>query len=1165
MVTFINQTPVGTSKIKNRYQWTFYNLNQSVIKKDTFQNPSVVYPGQGRYKVKLLAFNNLGCKDSVTLDTVKIIDPTPQFTITDTNICFNYGKASRIKFSAIYPDTVSRKKYRHFWRLTHQDSSKTIYTLGGDTANIWGMVPGVYNVSYIRFSNLTGACRDTFYLQRKIRVSGMFYKLLLDTIPNCYPFVADLSAVPLYNYNFKNSLGKSSVVKWINYYDTSLVSIRLPNQENTKAYVKKAGNFRFDLNVNHASGCTENFRSPTINAGLVARFNTNNRWSWACLGKSIQFENTSDQRFVGYKWKVIDTNNQHTIFPNDTAKNVRMVFQRRGYFNIQLIGYGNGNCNDTFIRSVYVTDALANFTSSDTNTYCAPSLVRLAAKQSNEIIYYKWMVDGDTLQNRQPNIGHIIERNTGVDGVNVSLMVSNLGCNDTLEKKSFFKVIGPVPKFSVLNNTGCENLNVQFVNESKYFSSFYIEYGDGSALDSNELSNHIYDVFDRALPFQKYKPILSTIDSFGCTAQYSKDEVTVYKAPIAQFTIDKDSGCADLEVKFRNISIGAVNYKWDFNSDGVVDNTQFSPNHSYIAGKYRPSLVAVSANACTDTFKYATEIKSFANPIVVISSSKDTICYNSNVAFTATVSSKHSSIKKWNWDFGNHLLQNDTSTKQNPNYNFVRTRLNMVTLLVEDNNKCFDTIEKFIYVHDTAGPLSEELHYVSVVNNSGIKVQWKKAKIPDFLGYKLYQDNSGFSLNYSTQDRNDTSRTINTGIDVKNNRYCYVIRTQDLCTHVGKPNYPHCTILLQVADSINKLVLSWLPYEGWGSGMVERYRIYKKELNGAYKLIDSTTNTRYEDDRLCPKTYCYYVVAVQKNGKWTSTSNEACKTSKYIKPLQAVKTIRTTVLENGNTYTQWEPYTFSKHINKYVISRYDDGLGKYSTYARVDSTGYIDDNTNLYTNLNSYTYWVRVEDHCGNLSPESNPNTTVLLKGKSVDYVAKLNWTPYQKWQSGVKQYDILFRENGGFKLVGSVNGTGALEFDYQDKEMDDSLCFKVRAIKDTSINIESFSNLICFISTPQMHVPNAFSPNGDDINDVFIPNSILIFNQTGNPILDYHLEIFNRWGQKVFETDDVQKGWDGNYMGEPCIEGSYIYKLRGLGLDGITRFNLQGNVTLLR
>jgi hypothetical protein len=138
LVTFTNQTAPGTSKIKNRYQWTFYNLNQSVIKTDTFQNPRLAYPGPGKYKVKLLAFNNLGCRDSITVDTVKIIDPTPQFTISDTNVCYNQGYSSRVKLSAIYPDTISRKKYRHIWSLAHQDSSKIVYSVGGDTANFFG-------------------------------------------------------------------------------------------------------------------------------------------------------------------------------------------------------------------------------------------------------------------------------------------------------------------------------------------------------------------------------------------------------------------------------------------------------------------------------------------------------------------------------------------------------------------------------------------------------------------------------------------------------------------------------------------------------------------------------------------------------------------------------------------------------------------------------------------------------------------------------------------------------------------------------------------------------------------------------------------------------------------------------------------------------------------
>jgi gliding motility-associated-like protein len=79
------------------------------------------------------------------------------------------------------------------------------------------------------------------------------------------------------------------------------------------------------------------------------------------------------------------------------------------------------------------------------------------------------------------------------------------------------------------------------------------------------------------------------------------------------------------------------------------------------------------------------------------------------------------------------------------------------------------------------------------------------------------------------------------------------------------------------------------------------------------------------------------------------------------------------------------------------------------------------------------------------------------------------------------------------------------------------------------------------------------------------IPRAILIFNQTGNPILDYKFEIYNRWGEQIFESNDLNLGWDGTYKGELCQEGHYVYKVRALSIDGVTAFNLEGVLFLLR
>ncbi|MFN3939481.1 MAG: PKD domain-containing protein, partial [Chitinophagales bacterium] len=89
------------------------------------------------------------------------------------------------------------------------------------------------------------------------------------------------------------------------------------------------------------------------------------------------------------------------------------------------------------------------------------------------------------------------------------------------------------------------------------------------------------------------------------------------------------------------------------------------------------------------------------------------------------------------------------------------------------------------------------------------------------------------------------------------------------------------------------------------------------------------------------------------------------------------------------------------------------------------------------------------------------------------------------------------------------------------------------------------------------INVPNAFSPNGDGINDELL----LLYHSVEE------LEIFaiyNRWGQEVFSTKDVTQGWDGKYKGKEQEMGSYVYIIRARNIDG-TAEELQGSVMLVR
>lgn len=88
------------------------------------------------------------------------------------------------------------------------------------------------------------------------------------------------------------------------------------------------------------------------------------------------------------------------------------------------------------------------------------------------------------------------------------------------------------------------------------------------------------------------------------------------------------------------------------------------------------------------------------------------------------------------------------------------------------------------------------------------------------------------------------------------------------------------------------------------------------------------------------------------------------------------------------------------------------------------------------------------------------------------------------------------------------------------------------------------------------LDVPNAFSPNGDGINDFFIP--------VNYGLADFEFRIYNRWGQLVFITNDTSIGWDGYFEGVEQEMGTYAYIVTGKGLDN-TDYYRQGNLTLVR
>lgn len=95
------------------------------------------------------------------------------------------------------------------------------------------------------------------------------------------------------------------------------------------------------------------------------------------------------------------------------------------------------------------------------------------------------------------------------------------------------------------------------------------------------------------------------------------------------------------------------------------------------------------------------------------------------------------------------------------------------------------------------------------------------------------------------------------------------------------------------------------------------------------------------------------------------------------------------------------------------------------------------------------------------------------------------------------------------------------------------------------------------YYTGPEFYIPNAFTPNGDGLNDFFR------FTPVG--IRDYaYFRIFNRWGELIFDSLDFRRGWDGYYRGRPAAIDTYLWILEGTDLNG-QKISKKGTVTLLR
>ncbi|MCB9246015.1 MAG: gliding motility-associated C-terminal domain-containing protein [Flavobacteriales bacterium] len=240
----------------------------------------------------------------------------------------------------------------------------------------------------------------------------------------------------------------------------------------------------------------------------------------------------------------------------------------------------------------------------------------------------------------------------------------------------------------------------------------------------------------------------------------------------------------------------------------------------------------------------------------------------------------------------------------------------------------------------------------------------------------------------------------------------------------------------------------------------------------------------------------------------------------------------------------------------FEIQRRRAGTGDvWQTILSESFTNFLD--LGLNTDEFAWEYRIRAVDLCG-VEHFSEPHTNVWLRGSQSedDFDIFLNFSPYLGWDNGVRRYELYSKtnESNSFEYVQDADPGSTIFIDGNSEEF--KRCYRIKAIEQDGGNEVSWSNELCFFFNPNVYVPNAFTPNQDQINQTFNPVTVAI--------KDYEISIYNRWGEEVFNSTDKEIDWDGTYKGQDCAGGVYVYHIRYSDYQD-KQYQLRGTVHLLR
>lgn len=609
----------------------------------------------------------------------------------------------------------------------------------------------------------------------------------------------------------------------------------------------------------------------------------------------------------------------------------------------------------------------------------------------------------------------------------------------------------------------------------------------------------------------------------------------------AEFEVNSEIGCDLFTVVVTDLSGApdtvAINYDWGDGSplDSAVSHTYAQP------GIY--TIIQTVANADPRQDTVVVEVIDHYPPEFLLLNCK---------GMSASLIVKDTLYEAYEiqWGDGNSdiVLANALNSHAYAVFNnydvIVKGLINGSQSATDSSNfSCSSNTKRLNMIVDLAAAAINQIQVLDTDNTNGrISIDYTLAPDNNYLIEIRDQNQATFTIIDTINQITNPANYILDGLNTRDNYYCISITSFDPCDGQALQSNIGCSVHLQTnaLNQQNELV--------WQTSSTDflNYVIYKDGVQLAN--VNSQNNQQFFDNQVACGVMYNYQVRMRENNGLLSISDTSTVTAISTDVPDPVVNITATV-EGQNILVSWEePVNFL--AVGYIISKSTNG-GAFEVLDTLDQTSFID--ADLFTQSKSYTYKIVYYDGCGNLSSESVLARQILLVE---EYEQSLSWSEYEGWENGVREYLLeKYDENG--QLIETQNlGQSTSYIEDQQNNPYQYILYKIIAMPNDASLEAAESNILEVIYPSKVAFPNAFSPDGDGINDIFTFKSRYITAAA--------MKIYNRWGELVFQTTDPDQGWDGTVNGKAAPLGTYIHHTQLTDDMGIT-FIKSGEIVLIR